>query len=111
MDKSIWDALKAHTAAYNEGFKTSDMSPYKAAAYELRKAVKVAKRRHRNKVKGQLCDWDARAFAGGRTFSSLALRLPTLARVWWLVPGSTAERTAPSRSRRQPAQMAIPGAC
>ena len=37
-----------------------DMSPYKSASYNLRKAVKTAKRRYWDKVVKQLFDRDSR---------------------------------------------------
>ncbi|KAK0149066.1 putative RNA-directed DNA polymerase from transposon X-element [Merluccius polli] len=43
-----------------EGLILRDMSPYKAASYNLRKAVKTAKRRYWDKVEKQLFDRDSR---------------------------------------------------
>lgn len=80
VDKTIRAALNARTAAYNEGLTTGDMSPYKAAAYKLRKAVKAAKRRHRDKVEGQLRDRDTRRmWQGLRTMTDYTGRVNTAA--------------------------------
>lgn len=50
IDSTVCTALKARTSAYDTGLTSADMSGYKATSYELRKAVKVAKRHYRDKV-------------------------------------------------------------
>ncbi|KAK3539731.1 hypothetical protein QTP70_012878 [Hemibagrus guttatus] len=40
VDKTIHDALRSRTTAYNAGFASSDMDSYKAASHNARKAVK-----------------------------------------------------------------------
>jgi len=50
IDLTVHAALKARTTAYNTGLDSGDMSSCKTASYSLRKTVKVAKRRYRDKV-------------------------------------------------------------
>ncbi|KAL0152385.1 hypothetical protein M9458_052108, partial [Cirrhinus mrigala] len=54
VDKTIRDALRSRTAAYNAGLASGDMVPYKAASYNVRKAVKEAKQRYGRKLESQL---------------------------------------------------------
>ncbi|KAF7691612.1 hypothetical protein HF521_010579 [Silurus meridionalis] len=42
VDKTISDALRSRSAAYNTGLDTGDMDEYKAASYRVRRAVKEA---------------------------------------------------------------------
>ncbi|KAK2852938.1 hypothetical protein Q7C36_008139 [Tachysurus vachellii] len=46
VDKTIRDALRSRSAAYNTGLATGNMDKYKAASYSVRRAVKEAKRRY-----------------------------------------------------------------
>lgn len=56
------------------------MSLYKAASYKLRRAVKAAKRRYRDKVEAQLCDRDSRSmWQGLRTITDYRGRTHTSA--------------------------------
>lgn len=50
VDGTVRAALTARTAAYNTGIISGDMTEYKVAAYGLRKIVKDAKRRYKDKV-------------------------------------------------------------
>ncbi len=49
VDRSIRDAVNHHTAAYNAGLLSGNMSMYKASCYALRNAVRAAKRRYRER--------------------------------------------------------------
>ncbi|KAI5628979.1 hypothetical protein C0J50_2468 [Silurus asotus] len=53
VDKTIRDALRSRSAAYNTGLATGDMDEYKAASYSVRRAVKDAKRRYGRKLESQ----------------------------------------------------------
>ncbi len=43
ITRTIWDAINTRTAAYNLGLQSGNMDNYKAAAYNVRRAVKEAK--------------------------------------------------------------------
>ncbi len=47
VDRSIRHAVNQHTAAYNAGLLSGNMSEYKASCYTLRRAVRAAKRWYR----------------------------------------------------------------
>ncbi|KAK1798031.1 hypothetical protein P4O66_000528 [Electrophorus voltai] len=53
VDKTIREALNSHTAAYNVGIISGNMDEYKSAAYEVRRAVREAKRRYGRKLETQ----------------------------------------------------------
>ncbi|KAI5085915.1 hypothetical protein C0J45_23089, partial [Silurus meridionalis] len=53
VDKTIRDALRSHSVAYNTGLATGDMHEYKAASYSVCKMVKDAKRRYGRKLESQ----------------------------------------------------------
>lgn len=61
VDRSIREALNARTTAYNECLLSGNMAPYKSTCYELRKAVKLAKKRYREKVELNLSNNDSRS--------------------------------------------------
>ncbi len=50
VDRSIRDAVNHRTAAYNAGLLSGNMSEYKASCYTLRRAVRAAKRRYRERI-------------------------------------------------------------
>ncbi len=50
VDRSIRDAVNHRTAAYNAGLLSGNMSKYKASCYALRRAVRAAKRRYRERI-------------------------------------------------------------
>ncbi len=50
VDRSIRDAVNHRTAAYNAGLLSGNMSEYKASCYALRRAVRAAKRRYRERI-------------------------------------------------------------
>jgi len=54
VDGSIHAALNARTAAYNSGLVSGHMEEYKAPSYRLRRAVKEAKKRYRDRVETQM---------------------------------------------------------
>jgi len=54
VDGSIHTALNARTAAYNSSLVSGNMDEYKAASYTLRRMVKDAKRRYRDRLEGQM---------------------------------------------------------
>ncbi len=49
VDRSIRSAANHRTAAYNAGILSRNMSEYKASCYALRRAVRAAKLRYREK--------------------------------------------------------------
>ncbi|KAK0136904.1 hypothetical protein N1851_026926 [Merluccius polli] len=50
VDKNIREALRARTAAYNAALTTGNKEEYKAASYNVRRAVKEAKQRYGKKL-------------------------------------------------------------
>ncbi len=53
LDDIDWDMFRAvnhRTAAYNAGILSGNMSEYKASCYTLRRAVRAAKRRYRERI-------------------------------------------------------------
>ena len=51
VDGTVKAALTGQTSTYNVGIISGDMTEYKVAAYGLRRTVKDAKRRYKDKVK------------------------------------------------------------
>ncbi|KAK0146400.1 putative RNA-directed DNA polymerase from transposon BS [Merluccius polli] len=60
VDKNIREALRARTAAYNAALTTGNKEEYKAASYNVRRAVKEAKQRYGKKLEVQLQQTDSR---------------------------------------------------
>ncbi len=50
VDRTIRDAVNHRTAAYNASILSGNMSEYKASCYTLRRAVRAAKRRYRERI-------------------------------------------------------------
>ncbi len=50
VDRTIRDAVNKRTAAYNAGILSGNMSEYKASCYFLRRAVRAAKLRYRERI-------------------------------------------------------------
>ncbi len=50
VDRTIRDAVNHRTAAYNAGILSGNMSEYKASCYALRRAVRSAKLRYRERI-------------------------------------------------------------
>ncbi len=50
VDRTIHGAVNPHTAAYNAGLLSGNMSEYKASCYALRRAVRAAKLRYRERI-------------------------------------------------------------
>ncbi len=50
VDRSIRDAVNHRTAAYNTGLLSGNMSEYKTSCYALRRAVRAAKLRYRERI-------------------------------------------------------------
>ncbi len=50
VDRTIRDAVNHRTAAYNAGLLSGNMSEYKTACYALRRAIRAAKRRYRERI-------------------------------------------------------------
>ncbi|KAI5616827.1 gastrula zinc finger protein XlCGF28.1-like [Silurus asotus] len=65
VDKTIRDALRSRSAAYNTGLATGDMDEYKAASYSVRRAVKDAKRRYGSKLESQFQQGGSRSLWQG----------------------------------------------
>ncbi len=68
VDRTICDAVNKRTAAYNEAVLSGNMSEYKALCYALRRAVRAAKLRYRERIEShfQLNDY-RRMWQGLRT--------------------------------------------
>ncbi len=71
VDRTIRDAVNHRTAAYNAGILSGNMSEYKASCYALRRAVRTAKRRYRERIEShfQLND-SRRMWQGLKTICS-----------------------------------------
>ncbi len=50
VDRTIRDAVNHRTAAYNAGLSSGNMSEYKASCYALRRAVRAAKLRYKERI-------------------------------------------------------------
>ncbi len=50
VDRTIRDAVNHRTAAYNAGILSGNMGEYKISCYTLRRAVRAAKRRYRERI-------------------------------------------------------------
>ncbi len=71
VDRTIRDAVNHRTAAYNTGLSSGNMSKYKASCYALRRAVRAAKLRYRERIEShfQLND-SRRMWQGLKTICS-----------------------------------------
>ncbi len=71
VDRTIRDVVNHRTAAYNAGILSGNMSEYKASCYTLRRAVRAAKRRYRERIEShfQLND-SQRMWQGLKTICS-----------------------------------------
>ncbi len=71
VDRTIRDAVNHRTAAYNAGILSGNMSEYKASCYTLRRAVRAAKLRYRERIEShfQLND-SRRMWQGPKTICS-----------------------------------------
>ncbi len=71
VDRSIRDAVNHRTAAYNAGLLSGNMSEYKTLCYALRRAIRAAKRRYRERIEShfQLND-SRRMWQGLKTICS-----------------------------------------
>ncbi len=71
VDRSIRDVVNHRTAAYNAGLLSGNMSEYKASCYALRRAIRAAKRRDRERIEShfQLND-SRRMWQGLKTICS-----------------------------------------
>ncbi len=71
VDKTIRDAVNHRTAAFNAGILSGNMSEYKASCYALRRAVRAAKLRYRERIEShfQLND-SRRMWQGLKTICS-----------------------------------------
>ncbi len=71
VDRSIRDAVNHRTAAYNAGLLSGNMSEYKTSCYALRRAIRAAKLRYRERIEShfQLND-SRRMWQGLKTICS-----------------------------------------
>ncbi len=71
VDRTIRAAVNQRTAAYNSGLLSGNMSDYKASCYALRRAVRAAKLRYRERIEShfQLID-SRRMWQGLKTICS-----------------------------------------
>ncbi len=66
VDRTIRDAVNHRTAAYNAGILSGNMSEYKASCYAVRRAVRAAKRRYRERIESHFQLNDSRRMWQGR---------------------------------------------
>ncbi len=64
VDRTIRDAVNHRTAAYNTGILSGNMNEYKASCYTLRRAVRAAKRRYRERIESHFQLNDSTHVAG-----------------------------------------------
>ncbi len=71
VDRTIHDAVNHHTAVYNAGLLSGNVSEYKASCYALRRALKAVKLRYRERIEShfQLND-SRRMWQGLKTICS-----------------------------------------
>ncbi|KAL2085072.1 hypothetical protein ACEWY4_018392 [Coilia grayii] len=82
VDKDVRMALKTRTTTYNAGLTSGDMSDYKAASYSLRRTIKDAKRRYRDRVEADFMAGDPeRVWKGLRTITGFERKSPSLTAV------------------------------
>ncbi|KAK3539727.1 hypothetical protein QTP70_012874, partial [Hemibagrus guttatus] len=67
VDKTVRDALRSRSAAYNLGFASENMHEYKAASYSVHRVVKELKRRYGNKLESQFHQSCSRSLWQNRT--------------------------------------------
>ncbi len=60
VDRTIRNAVNHRTAAYNAGILSGNMSEYKTSCYTLRRAVRAAKRRYRERIESHFQFNDSR---------------------------------------------------
>ncbi len=65
MDRTIRDAVNKRTAAYNEALLSGNMSEYKASCYALRRAVRAAKHRYKERIESHFQLNDSRCMWQG----------------------------------------------
>ncbi len=65
VDRTIRDAVNHRTAAYNAGILSGNMSEYKASCYALRRAVRAAKLRYRERIESHFQLNDSRCMWQG----------------------------------------------
>ncbi len=71
VDRTIHDAVNHHTAVYNAGLLSGNVSEYKASCYALRRALKAVKLQYRERIEShfQLND-SRRMWQGLKTICS-----------------------------------------
>ncbi len=65
VDRTIRDAVNKRTATYNAGLLSGNMSEYKASCYFLRRAVRAAKLRYRERIESHFQLNDSRSMWQG----------------------------------------------
>ncbi len=65
MDRTIRAAVNKRTAAYNAGLLSGNMSEYKVSCYALRRAVRAAKLRYRERIESHFQLNDSRRMRQG----------------------------------------------
>ncbi len=72
VDRTIRDAVKKRTAAYNEALFSGNKSVYKASCYAFRRAVSAAKHRYKERIESHFQINDSRRmWQGLRTICAL----------------------------------------
>ncbi|KAG5263395.1 hypothetical protein AALO_G00264390, partial [Alosa alosa] len=79
VDREVRTALKTRAMTYNAGLISGDMTDYKAASYSLRRAIKDAKRRYRDRVEADFLEGDpVRVWKGLRTITGFERKSPPM---------------------------------
>ncbi len=70
LNRTIRAAVNQRTAAYNAGLLSGNMREYKASCYALRRAVRAAKLRHRERIESHFQLNDSMMWQGLKTICS-----------------------------------------
>ncbi len=83
VDRTIRDAVNKRSAAYNEALLSGNMSEYKTSCYALRRAVRAAKHRYKERIEShfQLND-SRRMWQGLRTICAFGNKSSAEVRAW-----------------------------
>ena len=79
MDQSVRAALCARTAAFKKGAESGDMQEYRASRYKVRRAVRDAKLRYRDRMEEKFKQTDSRGlWQGLRSMTDYKSTSPTV---------------------------------
>ncbi len=128
VDRTIRDAFNKRTAAYNEALLSGNMSEYKASCYALRRAVRAAKHRYKERIESHfqlndsrhtwqglrtICAFGNKSSAEVRADPSTGRRIKHLLRpLWmqWRQRGSAEQRVRKQQAeKREPCDHRVGG--